>query len=84
MTRRPFKPQPEMKDQPEQVLQCLEQRLLRTWTETGCGCLEVTCERSGRNTTRIIIGGAPSYCFHLNEQEIQRWIQQEQAIAQPA
>lgn len=70
-------------NQPEQLLRCLEQRLLRTWAETGCGCLEVKSERSGRNTTRVMIGGAPSYCFHLNNQDIQRWMQQGQAIAHP-
>lgn len=70
-------------NQPEQVMQCLEQRLLRTWSETGCGCLTITCERSGRHMTRVIISGAPSYCFHLNDQEVQRWLGQGQAIAQP-
>lgn len=62
------------------ILQCLEQRLLRTWTETGRGCLEVRCDRSGRNTLRIIIGGAPSYCFHLSDQEVDQWVNWRGAI----
>ncbi|MGG6293649.1 hypothetical protein ACQ4M4_04425 [Leptolyngbya sp. AN02str] len=71
-------------NQPEQVLQCLEQRLLRTWSETGCGRLTITCDRSGRQTTRVLISGAPSFCFHLSDRDVQRWLEQEQAIAQLA
>lgn len=58
----------------EQILNCLERRLLRTWEETGYGRLEVKCDRTGRNKIRVVVGGAPSYCFYLDDAEVKQWV----------
>ena len=52
----------------------IQSRLLRTWEMSGNGHLTLNCERTGRNQCRVIISGAPSLRFLIDDAEVAQWL----------
>lgn len=52
----------------------IQSRLLRTWELSGDGHLTLNCERTGRTQNRVIVSGAPSRRFLIDDTEVAQWL----------
>jgi hypothetical protein len=62
----------------DELLQRIEEILLRTWDETGYGSLPVESKRLNDKKIEVMLRGSPHYRFVVRREDVQRWRERQE------